>query len=92
MELPTVYHPTDRSNLTEVTIGDIRIWFSYETPIAFMAPGWSRVVRENIWSTTTGKHLNYVDGGDKVGRVSGETFIMMLNEALSGRVPAESLL
>ncbi len=57
-----------------VTIGPITIWFSYHTPIAFRAPGCPRIVRQNDWSTTTGKHLNAIDGGNKKSRVTSERF------------------
>ncbi len=36
--------------------------FSYKTIIAF-ACGGTVTVRQNDWSTTTGKHLNAIDGG-----------------------------
>ena len=49
-------------------------WFSYKTLIAFQKGHGSIVVRVNDWSTTTGKHLNAVDGGDKKSRVSGADF------------------
>ncbi len=91
-ELPTISHPTDRPNFTEVGVGDITVWFSYKTPVGFMAPGWGRVVRRNDWSQTTGKHLNYIDGGAKSSRVSGETFAMMLDEAMAGKRPVDALM
>lgn len=61
--LPTICHPTDRPNFCEVTVGDLSVYFSYQTPIAFYTPKTGRVVRQNDWSTTTGKHLNHCDGG-----------------------------
>ena len=54
-----------KPNFTKVNIGTVMVWFSYETPIAFKVDGQPRVVRENVWSTTTGKHLNSIDGGTK---------------------------
>ena len=50
---------------TKINVGALTVWFSYETPIAFKVDGQPRVVRENIWSTATGKHLNSIDGGGK---------------------------
>ena len=47
-----------------VDIGPIRLWFSYQTVIAFQVDGHARVVHQNDWGTTTGKHLNAIDGGD----------------------------
>ena len=66
-----------KPNLTRVIVGDLSIWFSYETPIAFKVYGQPRVVRENVWGPTTGKHLNSIDGGTekaKARRVSSDEF------------------
>lgn len=52
-------------------------WFSYKTLVAFNKPGVGRFVRVNDWSTTTGRHLNAIDGGDtaaKKARLSGAAF------------------
>ena len=65
------------ANFTVVEVGDVRVWFSYTTPIAFRKVGQPLVVRENTWGPTTGKHLNRVDGGSgeaKARRVSSEEF------------------
>jgi hypothetical protein len=72
-----------KTNFTLVHFRDLSIYFSYETPIAFHSDVGS-YVRENDWGPTTGKHLNYVDGGDKKKRVSGERFMELLNEQLNG--------
>lgn len=81
------------SNFNSVDINGVRVFFSYETAIAFSIPG-QTVVRQNVWSTTTGKHLNRVDGGDKTAkaaRVDGETFTLELHRALAGSfVPTAS--
>ena len=66
-----------KPNFTRINVGALTVWFSYETPIAFKVDGQPRVVRENIWSTTTGKHLNSIDGGGteaKAERVSSVEF------------------
>ena len=55
-------------------IGSLSVWYSYKTPVAFYHPSTGKVVRENDWSTTTGKHLNAIDGGQKKSRISGEVF------------------
>lgn len=49
-------------------------WFSYSTLIAFRGPSGQRYVRQNDWRTTTGKHLNWIDGGDKKSRLNGKAF------------------
>ena len=59
------------------TDGDGRnFYFSYRTLVAFTGPR-GLTVRENDWGPTTGKHLNWIDGGDKDAkkrRLSGEDF------------------
>jgi hypothetical protein len=52
---------------------DNRFWFSYRTLVAFDIPG-GKVVHQNDWGPTTGKHLNAIDGGDKKARVSDAVF------------------
>lgn len=72
-----VTHPTDRPNFSAVHVHELTIWFSYSTPIAFAIGGASPVVRRNSWSTTTGKHLNHVDGGGSAAkrrRVESDVF------------------
>jgi hypothetical protein len=49
------------------------VYFSYKTPVAFIANG-KRVVSENIWGTNTGKHLNWIDGGNKKARIKRDEF------------------
>ncbi len=62
--------------------GDLTVWFSYQTPVAFSKHG-KRVVRQNEWGPTTGKHLNAIDGGNgaKKDRIDGTTFERLLSEA-----------
>ncbi len=71
-------------NRADVTIGDLTISFSYRTPIAFDHPGLGLVVSENCWSTTTGKHLNQIDEGDKKGRLPRDRFEAALEYAVAG--------
>jgi hypothetical protein len=63
-------------------IGGFTLWYSYKTLVAFRAPGHPRVVSENVWTVTTGKHLNMIDGGDKKSRVDHETFKRLCGELL----------
>lgn len=69
------------NNATYIQLGDLEIWYSYETPVAFRFAG-KRVVSENVWSSTTGKHLNAIDGGDKESRVPWEVFDDALKSVL----------
>ena len=78
----SVEHPTDRPNFYVLTAGNLTVWFSYKTPIAFR-DGWADVtIRENDWSVTTGKHLNYVDE-DKRRRIDGDEFEQRLEAVLN---------
>src|SRR5581483_3963246 len=60
-------------------VGSFTFWYSYDTLVAFQVPGHPRIVCENIWSTTTGKHLNSIDP-DKKNRVDRETFERLVKE------------
>ncbi len=57
-----------RPNFTRLDVGSLVVWFSYKEPVAFKFNGRPRVVRENAWGPTTGKHLNAIDGGSKEAR------------------------
>lgn len=63
METPSINHPTDRPNFTQVWVGGHQFYFSYHTVIAVDGK-----VRKNNWGPTTGKHLNYIDGGDDLAK------------------------
>ena len=66
----------------QVDIGNLRLWFSYDTVVAFHDND-GRKVCENCWQQTTGKHLNWIDGGDKKSRLPYDEFNELLNEALA---------
>ena len=63
-----------------VTMGNVTVWFSYKTPVAFQVGHGEIVVRRNDWGPTTGKHLNAIDGGNKKARVDVETFQRLWSE------------
>jgi hypothetical protein len=71
MRMPTIKRD---NQATCVEFGFVTVWFSYETPIAFQFEGQPRVVSENVWSATTGRHLSAIDGGDKKSRVDHAQF------------------
>lgn len=73
-----------------VEINDVTVWFSYKTPIAFQVGCNPRVVHQNDWKTTTGKHLNAIDGGDKKNRVDGATFEKLWAEQIENREPVNA--
>ena len=60
-------------------------YFSYKTLVAFSHNG-NTYVRQNIWGNTTGKHLNWIDGGDKKSRLTQEEFEQKYNEFFGDKV------
>ena len=48
-----------------------QFWFSYETLVAFRCKGEFHI-RKNIWGSTTGKHLNWIDPDKSIGESSDE--------------------
>ena len=48
-------------------------YFSYDTLVAFTGND-GLVIRENVWGNTTGKHLNWIDNGNKKERLTPEDF------------------
>ena len=57
----------------QTRIGNVTLWFSYNTVVAF-SDGYGRKVCENVWGAITGKHLDWIDGGNKKSRISSEEF------------------
>lgn len=88
MQLPTINSYGDYksgnygAHSLRVDIGTLSLYFSYSTVIAFQDNDGLKV-RENDWSTTTGKHLNWIDGGDKKKRLPSATFEEMLSAKLT---------
>lgn len=66
-----------------MTIGQLELYFSYKTIIAFFTPKTGTIVSENLWGKTTGKHLNWIDGGNKERRMNREEFEKKLEEMIS---------
>lgn len=60
----------------------IEFYYSYQSLVAFYSTysGW--VVMQNMHSTTTGKHLNWIDKGNKKGRVTPQDFENKLQSML----------
>jgi hypothetical protein len=67
-------------NTLKLTTGPIRVWFSYTTPVAFKVAGLPIVISQNVYSRTTGKHINWIDGGRNLPRVSREEFHRLWDE------------
>ena len=65
-----------------VSFDRLTLWYSYDTIVAFSGAGHDRTVRQNDWGPTTGKHLNWIDGGDKSSRIPGHEFEEQLEKVL----------
>lgn len=64
-----------------VELANITLFYSYDTIVAYRDAEDGLIVSENQWSTTTGKHLNWIDGGDKKSRKPAFVFSEMLAAA-----------
>ena len=58
---------------------NLRVYYSYTTPVALRIDG-NLKVSENRWSITTAKHLNWIDGGNKKGRLKEDEFNRLLKQ------------
>lgn len=54
---------------------------NHDTPVAFRDENGLKV-SENIWSTTTSRHLNAIDGGNKKNRIPNEQFKIDLEQMI----------
>ena len=54
-----------------IQIGTLYLYFSYDTVVAFEAPMFGFRCCENVWTVTTGKHLNWLEP-DKSKRIPSE--------------------
>jgi len=57
----------------------LRVYYSYTTPVALMIDGHLKV-SQNQWSITTGRHLTWIDGGNKQNRLKPEEFNQLLKQ------------
>lgn len=58
-------------------------YFSYKTLVAVRTIKSGLIVHENYWGSPTGKHLNWIDGGNKAGRLPALEFEVAVREALA---------
>ena len=70
-----------------IQLGNKSIYYSYDTVVAFEGYNskgvrFDLMVSENCWGPTTGKHLNWIDGGRKNKRLSRDEFLRKLSEFL----------
>jgi len=69
------------SHSQAITIGGITLYFSYNTVVGFEAPEYGERICENVWTTTTGKHLNWLEP-DKDRRIPYEQFKQELTKVI----------
>lgn len=74
-------YPSRNTKQIDVQVGSLVFNFSYETVIAFYSPLSGFVISENVWSTTTGRHLNEIHP-DKSLRIPNDEFEKKLKETL----------
>ena len=58
---------------------NLKVYYSYTTPIALEIDGVLKV-SQNQWSKTTAKHLNWIDDGNKKDRLKPEEFNQLLKQ------------
>ena len=80
----TVKCDSSASNRTLIRFSEgsdllLEIGFSYAEPVYFWTPRTKHVTSENLWGTTTGRHIN---GFSEVKRTPRPEFLEMLNLAL----------
>lgn len=81
--IPKIGHYSQKtSGGTFVEIGNLTIWFSYKTPVAFQVGGHPRVISVNYWGSTTGGHINDIDP-DKSKRVKSDEFEARLKDVVA---------
>jgi hypothetical protein len=73
-------------NTLRVELGTITLYYSYKTIVAYSDIQDGLIVHENIWGVTTGKHLNWLDNGDKANRKDSNVFDEMLQKALERHI------
>ena len=69
-------------NLYSCTDNGVTVYYSYVTPVAIRDPFGVLHVSANIWSSTTGKHLTWIDGGSveaKKRRLAHADFKKLMN-------------
>jgi len=68
-----------KSNMTELTVGNTTVLFSYRTPVAgYDDQGAFRTAQK--YSVTTSRHINQYLGGKDVGRTVSQDYINSLVE------------
>lgn len=64
-----------------VKIGKLTLYFSYQTVVAFAERGGEFCISENVWSRTTGRHLNNINSNHEK-RIPHKKFVKKLDKLL----------
>lgn len=74
--MPSCWNYSNRNTKSwAFAVGPIKMYFSYRTCVAFRDPATGRlVVSENVWSRTTGRHLDTLDNYDHENRLPHAEF------------------
>jgi len=83
IELTTV-----SANLTKFSLGNLDIYFSYSTAVAFEDGQANQVISQNKWSSTTGKHLSIINK-DVADRIPYDQFKKELKKAIEKEMKTE---
>lgn len=67
-------------NFKALRLGLITVYYSYDTIIGFCTPNTGLCVTENVWGTTTGRHLNMIS--DKKDRIPRQEFLEKLESVV----------
>lgn len=76
-----IQYPNRNTKSLTVTIGDLDLYFSYETLVAFSSPRVGFWISQNVWSMTTGRHLNEIHPDHNI-RSTPELFEIKVKEML----------
>lgn len=89
--LPTISSYGDYSsgnygmNALQVSMDGLTLFYSYQTIVAYRDAQDGLTICENIWGTTTGKHLNWIHP-DHSRRVSYNEFREKLADAIERHI------
>ena len=72
-------------NTIRLDLSSLTLYYSYKTIIAYRDNKDGLVISDNDWSTTTGKHLNWILE-DKSYRLDFDQFQIKLNAALKRHI------
>ena len=74
-----IYLRTTRNLYYKQEKPNLRVYYSYITPVALEIDGVLKV-SENQWSVTTARHLTWIDGGNKKARLKREEFNQLIKQ------------